>query len=106
MVMRKPTTTAYLNAAIESWNNVWNRGWDTTLGGGIWENQNKGSKCVLSATRRSSLPAASSIGLRATATYLTKCQQSYTWMRSKCFNTSTGQVIEGSQFLGRTTDVE
>lgn len=91
--------TAYLDAAIESWNNVWNRGWSSDLGGGIWENQNKGSKCVLS---NAPFIIAGCILYRATgdSTYLTKCQQSYTWMRSKCFNTSTGQVIEGISSSG------
>ncbi len=91
--------TAYLNAAIESWNNVWNRGWSTDLGGGIWENQNKGSKCVLS---NAPFVIAGCILYQATgdSAYLTKCQQSYSWMRSKCFNTSTGQVIEGLSSSG------
>ncbi len=91
--------TAFLNAAASNWNAVWNRGWSSDLGGGIWENQNKGSKCVLS---NAPFIIAGCMLYRITgdSTYITKCQQSYAWMRSNCFNTSTGQVIEGISSSG------
>jgi hypothetical protein len=39
--------TTYLNAAVNNWNAVYNRSWDSPRGGGIWEENNgRGSKCV------------------------------------------------------------
>ena len=86
--------TAYLNAAIQNWNAVWNRGWSSDLGGGIWEKDTGTSKVVLS---NAPFIIGGCMLYRATgdSTILTKCQQAYTWMRANCFNTSTGGLIEG-----------
>jgi hypothetical protein len=40
--------TTYLTAAENNWNAVYSRGWDSTFGGGIWEDGVGSSKCVLS----------------------------------------------------------
>jgi predicted alpha-1,6-mannanase (GH76 family) len=90
--------TAFLNAATNSWNNVYNRGWNSNLGGGILEKQTATSKCVLS---NAPFIIAGCRLYRATgdSSYLTKCEQVYTWMRANCLY-STGQVIEGVDSSG------
>ncbi|MCW3060567.1 MAG: glycoside hydrolase family 76, partial [Capsulimonas sp.] len=40
--------TAFLNAARNNWNVAYNRGWDSTFGGGVWEEMSlKDAKCAL-----------------------------------------------------------
>ena len=92
-------TTSYLNAATQNWNSVYNRGWSSDLGGGIWEKDTGTSKVVLS---NAPFIIGGCMLYRATgdSTYLTKCQQVYTWMRANCFNTSTGGLIEGKDASG------
>ena len=94
--------SAFLSAAANNWNAVYNRGWSSTLGGGILEQQADTSKCVLS---NAPFITAGGILYRITgdSNYLNKCQQVYSWMRSNCFNTSTGQVIEGVNPSGQIT---
>ena len=102
--------SAFLSAAGNNWNAVYNRtrGWDSTFGGGIWENtdpktpQETPSKCVLS---NAPFVIAGGMLYRITgdSNYLTKSQQAYAWMRGECFNTSTGQVIEGISDNGTTS---
>ncbi|BDI33546.1 hypothetical protein CCAX7_55970 [Capsulimonas corticalis] len=92
--------TTYRDVAANNWNMVWNRAWDGALGGGVWENQDKFSKCALS---NDPLIITGCMLYQATgdATYLNKCtQQIYPWMRSHVFNTSTGQVNEGVDNTG------
>ena len=94
--------SAFLSAAENNWNAVYNRGWTSTLGGGILEQQADTSKCVLS---NAPFIIAGCMLYRITgdSNYLTKCQQVYTWMRSNGFNASTGQVNEGVDTSGPLT---
>ncbi len=95
----------FLNAATLNWNAVWSRtrGWDTKFGGGIWENTSTTtpSKCTLS---NAPFIIAGCMLYRITgnSTYLTESEQSYAWMRSELFDTSTGQVNEGIADDGST----
>ncbi len=86
--------TSYRDAAAQNFNAVWTRGWSSDLGGGIWEKDTGTSKCVLS---NAPFIIAGCMLYRATgdSTYLTRSQQAYTWMRSRCWNSSTGQLVEG-----------
>ncbi|HEV2645165.1 MAG TPA: RICIN domain-containing protein [Acidobacteriaceae bacterium] len=78
--------SAYLTAASNNWNAVYNRGWDSTFGGGIWEeNSGRDSKCALS-----NLPfAMEGVELyRSTgdSSYLTKSEAAYAWVRANLYN--------------------
>jgi predicted alpha-1,6-mannanase (GH76 family) len=104
--------TAFLTAAENNWNMVYNRGWDTTYGGGgIWELMDdlkpnaqgvydgKASKVALS---NDPFVISGCFLYQATgdSTYLTKSQAVYAWVRNNLFNTSTGQIVEGLGFSG------
>ena len=81
-------TSSYLDQAKAGWNNGYTQGWDTTVaGGGIWENTDKQSKCALSNDPF----VFEGVGLyQATgdATYLTKAETIYSWVRSTLLVTS------------------
>lgn len=94
--------TAYLDAAAQNWNAVYNRGWDSNLGGGILEKQSATSKCVLS-NAPFIIGGCMIYAATGDSNYLTKSQQVYTWMRGTSFNASTGQVIEGVDTSGNLT---
>ncbi len=88
----------YLTDAENVWNLGWSRGWDSTVGGGIWETSpvsanSNDSKCTLSNL---SFVPSGIILYQATGntTYLNESEQIYAWVRSHLFNTSTGQVNE------------
>ena len=85
----------YLTAATNNWNMVYNRGWETTIGGGgIWEEMNsKFSKCALS---NDPFIISGCMLYQATGNpnYLTKCQSVYAWVRTNLFNTGNGQINE------------
>ena len=86
----------FLTEAGNVWNNAYSRGWDTQLGGGIWETSPvdaNDSKCTLS--NLSFIPSGV-ILYQATgnATYLTRMEAIYAWTRAHLFNTSTGQMNE------------
>jgi len=86
----------YRDAATKAWDMAYKRGWDTTYGGGIWEDMDhvpSYGKCGLS-----NWPFVISGALINSATndasYLTKSQQIYAWARSNLFDTTTGLVHE------------
>ena len=106
---------AFLTAAANNWNMVYNRGWDTTYGGGgIWELMDdlkpnaqgvydgKASKVALS---NDPFIIGGCFLYQATGTsaYLTKSQAVYTWVRSNIFNPTTGHITEGLSFAGYPT---
>lgn len=86
----------YLYAASNNWYMVWNRGWETTIGGGgIWEEMNsKFSKCALS---NDPFMISGCMLYKATGNpdYLAKCQTDYAWVRSNLFYATNGQINEG-----------
>jgi predicted alpha-1,6-mannanase (GH76 family) len=86
--------SAYLSAATNNFNMVWSRGWDNTFGGGIWENMNKQSKNALS---NDPFVTIGCFIYQSTgdASYLTKSEQIYAWVRSHIFDTNNG-VVNGS----------
>ncbi len=98
--------TAFLNDAVTNWNMAYNRGWDSTYGGGIWERMDVipgGGKCGLSNWP---FVIAGCFIYQANhdATILSKCQAIYAWGRSHVFNTSTGRVYEGWYPAGQGGD--
>lgn len=86
----------YLTYAGNVWNNSYSRGWDSTLGGGIWETSppvNGDSKCSLS--NFSFIPSGIMLYQSTGDTsYLTRSEAIYNWTRANLFNTTTGQVNE------------
>ena len=88
--------TAYRDAAITNWNMVYNRGWDNTYGGGVWENMadipNGGKICL------SNYPQVIAGCMIYNATgntdILNKCKSIYTWTR-RMLNTTNGRLYEG-----------
>jgi alpha-glucosidase len=87
--------TALLNQATNAWNMAYNRGWDSQLGGGIWENMaTKDAKCALSNDPMI-IAGAALYQITGQSTYLTKCQNIYTWVRNNLFNPTNGQIYEG-----------
>jgi MYXO-CTERM domain-containing protein len=89
-------SSTWLSAATAAWDMAYKRGWDSTYGGGIWENMDavpSGGKCGLS-----NWPFVISGALIYEATqdmdYLTKSEQIYAWSRANVFDTKTGRVYE------------
>jgi hypothetical protein len=77
--------TGYLDIAKQNYDMAIQRGWDNTLGGGIYENDTKkGKECL------SNDPFVwEGVWLyQATgdSTYLTEAETIYDWVRSRCFN--------------------
>jgi len=89
-----------LNQATNAWNMAYNRGWDSALGGGIWEEMNlKDAKCALSNDPMI-IAGAALYQITGQPAYLTKCQNIYAWVRSNIFNPTNGQVYEGVRSNG------
>lgn len=92
--------TALLNKAVSAWNMAYNRGWDSALGGGIWEEMNlRDAKCALSNDPMI-IAGAALYEITGEPAYLAKCQQIYTWVRNSIFNPANGQVYEGVRSNG------
>jgi predicted alpha-1,6-mannanase (GH76 family) len=101
---------AFLSDATQAWNMAYDRGWDTKYGGGgIWENlddtkptfTNRSSKCALS-TAPFVFTGVTLYQITGDATYLTKAEGAYTWLRKNLYDSSTGVVNECLQFNSAT----
>ena len=90
--------TAWLNTAIDQWNQAYNRGWSSAGGGGIWEEMNSmDSKCSLSNNPMISI-AASLYLITDDGSYLTKAEAIYAWVRANLLDTTTGVDNECIKF--------
>jgi hypothetical protein len=85
----------FLTEAENEWNMGYNRGWDSSLGGGIWENTSKPGKEALS-NNNFVFEAVQLYQLSGDPTYLTKGQAIYEWVRSNLVNTTSGNNSLGS----------
>jgi hypothetical protein len=88
---------SYLNAAITNFNIVWDRGWDNTFNGGIWEDQNQvpsGGKCGLSNWP---MIIAGTMIYESTQNdvFLDKCKRIYDWAKTHCYDANSGIMYEG-----------
>lgn len=91
-----------MNAAVTNWNVVYNRGWDNTYGGGIWENMGNvpaGGKGGLSNWP---MVIAGSLIYQSSGDsgILSKSQAIYAWARTHAFDPSSGRVYEGWNATG------
>lgn len=95
--------TIFRDAAVNNWNLCYNRGWDITYGGGIWEDNSQipnGGKCGLSNWPQiipGCLIYESLIATNPTTAndILSKCKGIYAWGRTHLWDPSTGRVYEG-----------
>ena len=84
-----------LKTAETQWKMAYDRGWDDTFGGGIWEEMNaKFSKCALSNDPMI-VSGCALYRITHDPTYLTRCKQIYSWVHDNVFDHATGQVNEG-----------
>jgi hypothetical protein len=84
----------FLTEAENEWNMGYNRGWSSTLGGGIWENTDKPGKEALS-NNNFIFEAVQLYQLSGDSTYLTKAEGIYNWVRSNLVNTSSSNNSKG-----------
>jgi len=100
--------TSYLSIAEENWNTAYSRGWDSTLGGGIYENMaNKGDKCCLS-NDNFAWEGVWIYEATGNSTYLTDAENIYAWVRTHLFNPTNsnnavgvpGAFVQGEEVNG------
>jgi hypothetical protein len=97
----------FLTEAENEWNMGYNRGWNSTFGGGILEQQGQGGKEALS-NNNFIFEAVQLYQLSGDSTYLTKAESIYNWVRSNLVNTTNsnnsrgvpGQVNQGISSSG------
>jgi hypothetical protein len=93
----------YLTVAENNWNMGYNRGWDSTLGGGIWENNMPSAGKQALSNNPFVWEGVTLYQLTGDATYLTKAEAIYSWVRTNLVNTTgsnnnlggPGQVNQG-----------
>ena len=92
---------AYLDKAIYGFNLAYNRGWDTTYGGGgVWENmgdvRRKGEPDKLALSNNPFIIAGVPLyQITGDAAYLNKAKAMYKWIRENAFDRETGNVNQG-----------
>jgi hypothetical protein len=92
----------FLAQAETGWNLAYNRGWDTTLGGGIWENSTESDKEALS-NDSFVFEGVALYQITGDPSYLAKAEAIYAWVRATLFNPTNatnavgapGQVTQG-----------
>ena len=85
----------YLTIAETNWNTAYNRGWDTAGGGGIWENSDHYSKCALS-NDNFIFEAVSLYQISGDASYLSKAEGIYAWVRQTLYNSTGAHTALGA----------
>jgi glycosyl hydrolase family 76/ricin-type beta-trefoil lectin protein len=91
--------TEFLTVATNTWNCAYDRGWDTQYGGGgVWELMNdvaptfnNPAKCALSNDPLI-IQGLTLYQITGDATYLTKSEGIYAWVRGHLFDAMTGEV--------------
>ena len=71
----------------------WARGWDT-VNGGMYQQGSSGGKCTC-ANGNTGIAAYMLYQSLGDSTYLTRAQDEYNWIKTNCFNASTGAVEQG-----------
>ena len=83
----------YLTVAKNNWDFAYHRGWDNSLGGGLWENMDKHTKAAL-ANGPTIIAGIFIYEATGDEWYLDRCKEIYSWYRSNLFNPNTGVVNE------------
>jgi hypothetical protein len=86
----------YLTVAENNWNMGYNRGWDGTLGGGIWENNMPSAGKQALSNDPFVWEGVALYQLTGDATYLTKAEAIYSWVRTNLVNTGSGNSSLGA----------
>jgi len=88
----------YLTLAENGFNVAYNRGWDLTYGGGIWQNTaDANGPGKLSCSNGPGCIAAYMIYQNTGNTsYLTKAQAINAWQKANCYDSATGRVRESN----------
>ncbi|KAG0599120.1 hypothetical protein M758_12G129600 [Ceratodon purpureus] len=98
------TNQAFLDQAQIQFNLVWSRGWDLTVGGGLWQTTEKKSKnaCV-------NFPAIIAAMFLARNTHNTgfraQANQLWTWSRDHLYLKATGRVIDNVNAAGEASSI-
>jgi len=85
--------TTFLNQAKYAFNRAYDRGWDSSLGGGIWWDVPHSCKSGLS-NNTAVILGCYIYELTHDSTYLTKASAVYDWIWLTIYNRSTGAVYE------------
>lgn len=95
--------TAFRDAAKANWDAIYARGWDSSLGGGIWWTTAKNEKnaCI---NGPAAIGAYLLYQIYNDTSYLTKAQAIYTWEKNTLFNSTTGQVYDNINKNGTVTN--
>jgi Glycosyl hydrolase family 76/Ricin-type beta-trefoil lectin domain-like len=90
--------STYLTLAENGFNVAYNRGWDTTYGGGIWQNtaDANGPGKLSCANGPATIAAYLIYQSTGISSYLTKAKAINAWQKANCFNPSTGEVYESN----------
>lgn len=93
---------SFLYTAATNWNRAYNRGWDSLLGGGVWWDVAHTAKSALS-NNPLIISGCELYEVTGDASYLTKSQAMYAWMRTNLYDSATGRVWENVQSNGVLT---
>ncbi|RYD23164.1 MAG: hypothetical protein EOP88_05240 [Verrucomicrobiaceae bacterium] len=95
--------TAFRDAAKANFDAIYARGWDTTLGGGIWWTTDKDQKnaCI---NGPAAIGAYMLYEIYGDTWYLNRANEIYNWERNTLFNASTGQVYDNINKNGTITN--
>jgi hypothetical protein len=91
--------TTYRDRAKFHFDAVYDRGWDTALGGGIWWTTEKGGKnaCI---NGPAAIAACLLYDIYGDTNYLQKAKAIYAWERSRLFEAATGRVYDNISASG------
>ena len=97
--------SSYLTIAENNWNAAYNKGWDSTIGGGIYENtaNNNDKECL--SNDPFVWEGVSLYEITGDSSYLTKAENIYNWVRTHLFNSTNsnnaigapGQLVQGER---------
>lgn len=91
--------TAFRDRAKQNWDLMYARGYSTSLGGGIFWNTSNGGKNACS-NGPAIIGACYLYQATGDASYLTKAQNLYTWLKNTLTNPTTGAVYDGIDNAG------
>ncbi|MFT3928595.1 MAG: glycoside hydrolase family 76 protein [Myxococcales bacterium] len=85
----------YLDMSAKLWNLAYDRGWDSELGGGIWENKVERPGKEALSNNPFIISGIALYEATKDQAYLTKATAIYDWVRKNLFDAKTGRVNQG-----------